>query len=206
MSMNASNIIAVIPSCLSFVACLALAGCGAAASGSEQTDPIASESDLLSSKCPPPVDPSIAVPDGNRLAFQFDAVGVQIYACQASATGAAWVFTAPEADLLNKHGKVVGRHFAGPTWEAKDGSQVVGARIAGVTPDASAIPWLLLGATSHVGDGLLSTVSYIQRLDTVGGIAPSADACTVDHVGESARVPYTATYFFYEAGKACHCP
>jgi Protein of unknown function (DUF3455) len=143
---------------------------------------------------PPPVPAALAVPEGNKLAFHFDAIGVQIYGC----TGSAWVFQAPEADLYDRHGHLVGKHYVGPTWEAKDGSKVVGAKLAGFTADPHSIPWLLLGAISHEGDGRMSVVTFIQRLDTAGGLAP-ASGCDADHVGAIARVPYTATYFFYKA-------
>jgi hypothetical protein len=139
------------------------------------------------------------VPAGNRLAFHFDAIGVQIYACSAVTAGYAWVFKAPEATLYNNGGHVAGKHYVGPTWEANDGSTVVGAKIAAATPDPTAIPWLLLGAVSHAGDGRMTDVTYIQRLETTGGIAP-ASGCDATTVGASARVPYTATYYFYEAG------
>jgi hypothetical protein len=145
------------------------------------------------------------VPDGNRLAFQFDGIGVQIYTCQASATGYAWVFKAPEANLYS-HGFLVGKHYAGPTWEFLDHSKVVATKIAGFAPDPSAIPWLMLQASSHEGRGLMSNVTYLQRFDTVGGLAPTA-GCDADHVGSEARVDYTSTYLFYEAskGRPCAC-
>jgi hypothetical protein len=205
--MNSFQALVSNPSALAVAACIAVAGCGAPAEGAGG-DPIGVGSEELSSKCPPAVpDPSLAVPAGNKLAFDFDAIGVQIYGCQASATGFAWVFQAPEAKLYNRHGRLVGKHYAGPTWEYQDGSKVVGAKIAGFTPDPSSIPWLLLGAASHDGLGLLSTVTFIQRLDTVGGTAPAAASCDADHVGEIQRIDYTATYFFYEAGdaRACAC-
>jgi len=147
---------------------------------------------------PPPVPPALAVPDGNKLAFHFDAIGFQIYGCQKNGTSFAWVFQAPEADLFDKHGHLVGKHYVGPTWEFKDGSKVVGARLAGFTADVHSIPWLLLGALSHEGDGRMSVVTFIQRVDTAGGLAP-ASGCDADHVSAVARVPYTATYFFYKA-------
>src|SRR5262249_48986783 len=123
----------------------------------------------------------------------------QNYACQATATGQAWVFVAPEATLLNPGGEVAGIHFAGPTWQANDGSQVVGARVAGFTVDATAIPWLLLRAVSHDGDGRMAKVPFIHRLATVEGIPPPAADCNAAPLGTAARQDYSATYFFYEA-------
>jgi hypothetical protein len=144
-------------------------------------------------------DPALATPPGQRLALQLEATGVQIYACTASPAGAAWVFTAPEASLSGPGGAAVGKHYAGPTWEALDGSSVVGAKVAGATPDPSAIPWLLLRAASHGGTGKLAGVTYIQRVATRGGLAP-ASGCSVATIGAVARVAYSATYCFHEGG------
>jgi hypothetical protein len=93
---------------------------------------------------------------------------------------------------------VAGKHYAGPTWQASDGSTVVGARVAGATPDPTAIPWLLLRATSHAGAGEMTEVTYIQRVATTGGLAP-AEGCTPASLGAVARVPYTASYCLSEA-------
>lgn len=179
----------------------AIAACGGSAR--EADEATASSGEALSHDRPPVVDPSLAVPVGNELAFSLEGVGVQIYACTATATGYAWVFTAPEANLLDKHGRTVGKHFAGPTWEwLKDQSTVVGAKVAGLTVDASAIPWLLLKAASNTGDGKMSKITFVQRLSTVGGLAP-ASGCDATTVGASARVPYTAQYYFFEAEEHC---
>jgi hypothetical protein len=152
---------------------------------------------------PTPSDPSLVVPEGNKLAFALDAMGVQIYACQADATtGAyAWVFQAPEATLHSGCGELAGTHYAGPTWEANDGSTVKAARVSGFTPDPSAIPELLLKTTTTTGPGRMAKVTFIQRLETVGGIAPSS-ACDAALAGDIARVDYTATYYFYAAKKS----
>jgi hypothetical protein len=141
----------------------------------------------------------LAVPAGHRLFLQLDAVGVQIYTCAASPSGAAWTFTAPEATLIGHEGIFFGKHFAGPTWEALEGSAVVGAKVAGATPDPAAIPWLLLRAASHAGTGRLSRVTFIQRIATSGGLAP-ADGCSQASLGAVARVPYSATYCFHQGG------
>lgn len=138
--------------------------------------------------------PALAVPAGNRLAFHLDAAGVQIYTCAANGT---WTFVAPQANLYDRGGEVVAIHYRGPTWQwLEDGSTVVGAKLAAYTVDTADIPWLLLGAASHGGDGRMTRVSYVQRLDTVGGVAP-AGGCTSATVGGTAEVPYTATYYFY---------
>jgi hypothetical protein len=90
----------------------------------------------------------------------------------------------------------VGIHYAGPTWESNSGSKVVAAVRERCTPDPDAIPWLLLKATSAQGPGLFGGVTYIQRVNTEGGLAPAEPG---DVVGEEVRVPYTAGYYFYRA-------
>jgi hypothetical protein len=145
-------------------------------------------------------DPALAVPPGNALALQLEAVGVQVYTCAATPSGAAWTFTAPEADLT-RAGAAAGKHAAGPTWRALDGSEVVGAKVAAATPDPGAVPWLLLRAASHAGPGSMAPVTFIQRVATHGGLAPTG-GCGAATVGAIARVPYTATYCFYRGEAA----
>jgi hypothetical protein len=133
------------------------------------------------------------------LAFELQATGVQIYECRATKDDPSrfeWVFKAPEADLLDAAGKLVGRHYGGPTWEGADGSKVVGEVKAKDTSfSTGSIPWLLLGAKDTSGVGLFSSVKSIQRLNTTGGAAPAE--ATPAQAGREARVPYTATYAFY---------
>jgi hypothetical protein len=145
--------------------------------------------------------PANLVPSGDAVQiFELGARGVQIYACEVDpddANAYVWTFKAPEAELLNGRGDVVGSHFGGPTWQGLDGSAVIGEVLERAdSPESGAIPWLLLGATEHVGNGIFSTITHIQRLDTTGGVAP-AEGCDVDHAGEEVRVPYEATYAFY---------
>lgn len=149
------------------------------------------------------IPPELAPPASAALLFELGARGVQIYACEATPNDPAafvWTFKAPDAELLNVRGEVVGAHFAGPTWQANDGSAVVAAVAARAdAPKGKAIPWLLLEAQSHTGAGAFATVTHIQRLDTVGGVAPRK-GCDTNHAGDVARVPYKATYaFFYPA-------
>jgi len=129
---------------------------------------------------------------GKRVSFHVYAEGVQIYRWD----GARWIFVAPEAELFadaGGHG-AVGIHYAGPTWESRSGSKVMGAVLERCTPDSDAIPWLLLAAVFNDGPGVFARVTFIQRVNTVGGIAPSNPG---DFPGETARVPYVAEYFFY---------
>jgi len=147
---------------------------------------------------PPPVVPdAIKVPDGNKVFLVGHGVGVQIYSCN----GVVWSFVAPRANLYNKHGKLIITHFAGPTWEAKDGSTVVGRAEASITVDPTAIPWLRLAAASTAagpdGDRLVAT-TYVQRIATTGGLAPPAAECNATTAGTVAEVPYTADYYFWK--------
>lgn len=171
-----------------------LAGCGVAPEAGDDVETGRTSQALRAPALP---SPTLAVPDGNKLKFFYDAVGVQIYTCSKTATGFGWVFTAPEAKLYDKHGREAGTHYVGPTWESTDGSKVGAAKVAGFTADPSAIPELLLQAVSHTGEGQMSEVTYIQRLDTVGGLAPTS-GCDAGHETAVARVDYTATYYFYE--------
>ena len=181
---------------MTVVAGIFAGGCGGDPTSPPEGEAWAVSGAVKSQRCPPaPPAPSLAVPSGNRLAFTLDAEGVQIYQCLASGAGLAWTFQAPEATLLNPGGQTAGHHFAGPTWQTNDGSSVVGARVAGATVDPSAIPWLLLSAVSHDGSGRMAKVSFIQRFDTVGGLAPTTGC---DAAGTVARIDYRATYLFYE--------
>jgi hypothetical protein len=143
----------------------------------------------------------LRVPSDQSLLFTAAAKGVQIYICTAKAeskTDFEWTLKAPSADLFADSGVLLGKHYAGPTWELKsDGSKVVGVVSNKVNaPQKDAIPLLLLKAKSYQGIGMMSSVNWIQRLDTVGGKAP-ATGCDLTHQQAEVRVPYTANYYFY---------
>src|SRR5512134_1174928 len=123
------------------------------------------------------------------LAMIVPAKGVQIYECRArkDQAGYEWAFGAPEAELFDASGTRIGRHYAGPSWEAADGSKVVGAvKARADAPAAGAVPWLLLSAKVVGAQGSFSKVSSIQRVNTVGGVAPEA-GCTQAEAGKAAR-------------------
>jgi hypothetical protein len=136
--------------------------------------------------------PQLQVGQGHKVAFHAYAVGVQIWVWK----GAKWEFQEPYAVLYaSDHGTgIVGTHYVGPTWESNSGSYVVGKKIDQAIPDLTAIPWLLLGAVDSDGPGIFDGITRIQRVNTVGGIAPATPG---NYVGELAPVPYTADYFFY---------
>jgi Protein of unknown function (DUF3455) len=136
-------------------------------------------------------------PAGQQLVSQAHAKGDQVYTCTEDVTQYTWMLKAPDAQLFDKDGKPFGKHFAGPSWEANDGSRVSGQMVAFVpSPDTNSIPWLLVKVVSHEGTGVLSRANFIQRLNTKGGKAPSS-GCDEAHAGQELRVPYSADYFFY---------
>jgi Protein of unknown function (DUF3455) len=147
-------------------------------------------------------DSALAPPAGTALLLRVVADGVQIYACEVTDTGRGWVFKAPEAALFDSGGRQIGTHFAGPTWKLADGSAVVGELAARAdAPEAGAIPWLLLRAKSHDGGaGTLANAAFIRRIDTKGGAAPKT-GCEAAHIGQQARMRYSAVYEFYTAPK-----
>lgn len=148
----------------------------------------------------PSAPAALQPPPDQRAAQVLQARGVQIYECAPAADRSgefAWALKAPEAALVDASGASAGTHFAGPTWQAPDGSRLIGklrARAAG--PDPRAIPWLLLDATPSGPEGAFSRVRSIQRLRTVGGLAP-AEPCDAARAAQQVRVPYEATYVFF---------
>jgi hypothetical protein len=152
------------------------------------------------STTPPQVPDNLKVPDGQTVLLEGFGKGVQIYGCTAQAgdpTKFEWTFKAPEANLTNEHGEKIAKHYAGPTWEANDGSKVVGeVQQKANAPRPGAVPWLLLKAKVNEGIGMCAKVMYIQRVDTEGGVAPAA-GCDQAHVNAEARIDYKANYYFY---------
>jgi Protein of unknown function (DUF3455) len=148
-----------------------------------------------------PIDPRTYAPD-SRLFLVVNAIGVQKYTCQGTGT---WLFTDPEASLYKTTGvpKPIGTHFLNfatgrPVWQLKDGSSVEAARTATGSGGTGNIPWLLLQAvvTTAGSDGdRLTSTTWVQRLNTSGGVAP-AGTCTP---GDRTAVRYSADYFFWRA-------
>jgi len=147
----------------------------------------------------PEVPESLRAPAGEEVILAAHATGVQIYACQAETEHEpAWVLKGPEAELTDATGKTVVHHSAGPSWKHVDGSEVTGKLVAKQdAPKPGAIPWLLLSASSHKGEGLLTRVTTIQRLFTDGGLPPNAANCNSSAKGTESRSSYSADYYFY---------
>jgi len=143
-----------------------------------------------------PLPEALAAP-GETIVLTVHAEGAQVYECKAGNDGKlAWAFREPVATLMADN-KIVGRHYAGPTWELSDGSAVAG-KVAASAPGATAkdIAWLKLDVVSRRGSGMLSNVTTVQRINTVGGKLD--DAC--DRPGDNRSMPYTADYVFLRKG------
>ncbi len=139
-------------------------------------------------------------PPSQHPVLTLHATGSQIYSCQRVANSYQWVFLAPAARLFDDSGNEVANHGDGPTWNYQDSSSVQGVVEAkSPSPDPTAIPWLLLKAVHPQRTGILTTVDFIRRSDTHGGLAPAMGCGDSDHQGALARVPYTAVYTFYSA-------
>jgi hypothetical protein len=147
----------------------------------------------------PEVPENLRAPAGEEVILSAQATGVQIYVCQVGADkNFSWVLKAPEAELADTTGKKIAHHSAGPTWKHFDGSEVTGKVIAKQdAPKPDAIPWLLLAAASHTGEGIFSRVTSIQRIHTQGGLPPKANACDASANGRESRSAYSADYYFY---------
>jgi hypothetical protein len=169
---------------LATLAVLALASIQIARAGEDNRAP-----DL-----PSPLCDRLQVQSGNKVAFHVYALGVQIYRWN----GTSWDFVAPSARLFadsEYHGEV-GIHYAGPTWESHSGGKVIASRLESCAPDPTAIAWLLLQTVSTEGPGIFDRVTYIQRVNTAGGLPPTDPG---PFVGAEEEVPYTAEYYFYRA-------
>jgi hypothetical protein len=166
---------------------------------------------LLMAGCATPsavVAPNAALADAlkpdaaQRAVLSHHARGVQIYRCDAADGGFKWAFVAPQAELFaNAQSQTTaGTHGAGPFWQSQDGSKVVGkVKSRADAPTAGAIPWLLLTTTPEGVAGKLAGVTHIQRINTVGGVAPAQGCSGAAEVGQQARVPYTADYVYFAA-------
>lgn len=136
-----------------------------------------------------------------KLVMKVPAIGVQIYKCAVTDGKYAWAFVSPDADLFDERGKLIGRHGAGPFWEMADGSKVNGT--VAQREDAKrpgAIPHLLLATKSTGGSGAIASVKHLQRLNTIGGVAPATGCAAAQDVDKQARIYYTADYYLFSEG------
>jgi Protein of unknown function (DUF3455) len=178
------------------VAALLMSACAAQAPMMKDTaKPMAVDSAAMNAALPE----AIRVPSGQKALMTQRGVGELTYECRAKkdmATQFEWAFVGPVATLMNADRKVVGKYYAGPTWESADGSKITGKQVAVSPAAAGNIPLQLVKADAAMGDGAMKGVSYIQRLKTQGGVAPSA-TCDAASVSKRTTVPYEADYVFY---------
>ncbi len=149
----------------------------------------------------PGVPAAISVPSGNSVAYFLKGSGLLNYECRAKsdASGFDWVLASPDAVLRDKNDAIVGKYYGGPTWEHGDGSKVTGKQLATApAPTAGNIPWQLVQAVPSPGSGALNGVTYIQRINTNAGVAPS-DPCNAGSVAGKKQVRYSADYVFYKS-------
>lgn len=145
---------------------------------------------------------AIQVPAGNKVAMETVGVGDITYQCSAKKDMAGqfeWVFVGPDARLNNRSGTQVGKYYGPPaTWESMDGSRLTATQIAVAPNGTGNIPSQLVKANPAMGSGAMSGVTYIQRVDTKGGVAP-AMPCAAGNMGAKHVVKYQADYIFYKA-------
>jgi hypothetical protein len=176
---------------------------------------------LAQSVIPPPVPDTIRVEPPNEAFLLGRGVGTQNYICQpADSLGrVAWTLFTPQATLFDDQGEQLITHFFSPnpdeggivrvTWQDSRDTSTVWGQVTGFSSDsnfvtAGAIPWLRIdvehtGAQAGpTGGDTLTGTTFIQRLNTVGGAAPSTGCKVPTDIGSKRFVPYTADYFFYK--------
>jgi Protein of unknown function (DUF3455) len=145
---------------------------------------------------------AVQVPAGNAVAMQTVGVGMITYECRTKVAAAdqfEWVFVGPDAKLMDRSGKEVGKYFGPPaTWQSNDGSKITATQLAVAPAQAGSIPLQLVKANPAVGDGAMKGISYIQRLATQGGVAP-AKSCDATTLRSKEIVRYQADYIFWRA-------
>ena len=146
----------------------------------------------------PYIPDSIQVPAGFIAFLTTHAKGDQIYQCQLNQAVYSWQVLAPDAQLFDEQGLIIGKHYSGPVWEYKEGSRVQGKLIGKHEQVTTGIPWLLIEVVSHQGDSLFAQAKFINRINTHGGLPPSS-VCNSNHLGSEKRVSYIADYIFYRS-------
>jgi hypothetical protein len=175
----------------------------------------------------PSVPDTIHVESGNRVFLVGHATGTQNYVCLPTGTGVAFQLFTPEATLFNEEGRQLITHFFSPnlnpnpgldpkelrtiraTWEDSRDTSTVWAKATGSATFISdpgfvnkdAVAWLRLEVVGSqegpTGGDRLTETTFIQRLNTVGGVAPSTGCASPADIGAEAFMPYRADYFFY---------
>jgi Protein of unknown function (DUF3455) len=145
---------------------------------------------------------AVKVPAGHRVTIETVGVGQITYECRAKKDAAGqfeWVFAGPDAKLNDRQGKQVGKYYGPPaTWESLDGSKLTATQLAVAAAGAGNIPLQLVKANPAMGSGAMQGVTYIQRVATRGGVAPSSP-CSAANLGGKQIVNYQADYIFWKA-------
>jgi len=142
---------------------------------------------------------AIQVPEGHSAYLSVYGEGVQIYQCTLNQGQYSWQIQAPDAQLYDLAGNIVGKHYQGPVWEYKEGSRVQGKIMSRLDiAKGSAIPWLLVKIIGHKGDSIFTQADYIVRINTQGGLPP-IQGCDGNHLGSEKRIGYSADYIFYQS-------
>lgn len=169
---------------------------------------------------PPPMPANLEAPAGNKAYLEGHAVGTQNYICLPSGSGFAWTLFGPQATLFDDDKQIM-THFLSPnpdesgtlraTWQHSQDTSAVWAMAIASSTDPNfvapgAIPWLLLQVVGTqdgpAGGDKLTATTFIQRLNTSGGIAPSTGCSLPTEVGKKAFVPYSTDYLFYKSTKS----
>ncbi len=138
----------------------------------------------------------IKVPDGYDAALRLAGKGVQIFRCEQRADGWQWIFRVPEADLVDLGGHVLVHHGANFSFEHVDGSRLLGTVAAfDEAPRSADLRWLLF-STRSFGIGDLSNVTYVQRVNTAGGMPPAH--CEAKQQNQLLRMDFAADFIFYK--------
>ena len=178
---------------VSTLAATLLAACGSMSGMKSMDMPMYSQANLPA---------AVQVPAGNKVVMETVGVGEITYACNPKKDMAGqfeWVFVGPDAKLNNRSGKQVGKYYGPPaTWESMDGSKLTGAQVAVAPSSAGNIPLQLVKGNPAMGMGAMSGVTYIQRVATMGGVAPTMP-CDAGTAGSKKIVKYQADYIFYKA-------
>ncbi|RZI75485.1 MAG: DUF3455 domain-containing protein [Variovorax sp.] len=147
--------------------------------------------------------PTIMVPPGNKVAMETVGMGDITYECRDKANmpgQTEWVFVGPDAKLMDRSGKQVGKYYGPPaTWESMDGSKLTATQVAVAPSSPTSLPYQLVKANPAMGNGAMTGVTYIQRVALTGGIAPAAMPCTPANKGQKQIVKYQADYIFWKA-------
>ncbi|GAB6139367.1 DUF3455 domain-containing protein [Methylosoma difficile] len=142
---------------------------------------------------------AVKAPEGHVPYLSVYGEGVQIYQCTLNNGEYAWQIQAPDAQLFDQTGSIVGKHYKGPIWEYKEGSRVQGKIIARLDiTQGESIPWMLVKIIGHKGESLFTQASYISRIHTQGGLSPTG-GCDSNHLGSEKRISYSADYIFYRS-------